>query len=41
MVMIACENIRRYLAGRPLVNLVNPETGYRLDKYDGGKDAIQ
>ena len=41
MVMIACENIKRLLAGKPLINLVNPETGYRLDKYDGGKDAIQ
>lgn len=41
MVMIACENIKRYLAGKPLINLINPETGYRLDKYDGGKDAFQ
>ncbi len=41
MVMIACENIRRYIAKRPLINLVDCETGYRKNKYDGGKDAIQ
>ena len=27
-VPIFCENLRRYLDGRPLLNLVDPERGY-------------
>lgn len=41
MVKIACENISRQIAGKPLINLINLQTGYRLNKYDGGKDIIK
>ena len=41
MVKIACENIVRLREGRELINLVNPETGYKLNKYDGGKDILK
>lgn len=41
MVMIAAENIARFNAKRTLINLVDPQTGYRRDKYDGGKDVIR
>jgi len=41
MVKIACENISRLREGRELINLVNPETGYKLNKYDGGKDILK
>lgn len=41
MVGIAAENIRRHLAGEKLINIIDRSTGYRADKYDGGKDIIK
>ncbi len=41
MVRIACENISRVIAGKPPVNIVDASTGYRQNKYDGGKDILQ
>ncbi len=41
MVAIAAENISRHVHGIPYINLVDKTTGYRADKYDGGKETIQ
>ncbi len=41
MVMIAAENIARFNAKQAPINLIDPQTGYRRDKYDGGKDVIR
>lgn len=34
IVRIAADNIRRYREGRPFRNTVDPETGYRANKYE-------
>lgn len=41
MVKIAAENIARHNAGKNLINLIDPATGYRRDKYDGGEDVVR
>jgi phosphoglycerate dehydrogenase-like enzyme len=41
IVAVAAENIARYVEGRPLINRIDLETGYRADKYDGGEGIFK